>query len=131
EKFEASNVTVSEVEHANSQTAQTSSVSSDIKTLKIPVSPRWFNSYDRALKAADHLVAGLPFLRAPKTPQLLLLPPPPIPKTTMSSPSEPAALVAVTMTNEQLNRLIRGLDISPQIGNNRDEGIRMYFVLRT
>ncbi|RKF77160.1 hypothetical protein GcM1_221008, partial [Golovinomyces cichoracearum] len=91
-----SNVTASEVEHANSQTAQTSSVSSDIKTLNISVPPRWFNSNDRALKAADRLVAILTSPRTPKsskptlisqTPQILLLPPQPIPKTTISSPS--------------------------------------------
>ncbi|RKF71225.1 hypothetical protein GcC1_104010, partial [Golovinomyces cichoracearum] len=96
----------------------------------------WLNSCDRALKVADRLVADLPSLRTPKsskptftpqTPQLLLLPPPPIPKKTMSSPSQPASPVAVTMTNEQLNRLIRRLAISPQIGNNRDEGIRSGF----
>ncbi|RKF71271.1 hypothetical protein GcC1_103017 [Golovinomyces cichoracearum] len=113
ENFEASNVTASEVENANSQTAQTSSVSSDIKTLYIPVPSRWFNSYDRALKSADRLVAGLPSLRTsksskptltPQTLQLILLPPPPIPKTTTSSPT-----------------------ISLPIGNNRDEGIRSGF----
>ncbi|RKF75306.1 hypothetical protein GcC1_079031, partial [Golovinomyces cichoracearum] len=117
-------------------TAQTSSVSSYTKTLNIPVPPRWLNSYDRALKAANRLVASLTSLRTPKSskptltpqiPQLLLPPPPPIPKTTMSSPSQPAAPVAVTMTNEKPNRLIRRLASSPPIGNNRDEGIRSGF----